>query len=212
MRASLALPACLVASLALAGSGALAAERREAGKHEHGAGELRVAIDGNDVELEFEGPAANFVGFEHRPRNAEQQGAVDGALAALRNPATLFAWPAAAGCKLTATEVEGPDYGEAEHAGEEHDDHDEDHDHEAGHDHGDEHDHDHDEEHDGETHTEFAVLYAFRCDRPAALDRLKVLAFQRFPATLRLDASVVGPAGQAAATLTPASPDLPLRP
>jgi hypothetical protein len=39
-----------------------------------------------------------------------------------------------------------------------------------------------------------------------------VLAFQRFPATLRLDASVVGPAGQTAATLTPATPDLPLRP
>jgi hypothetical protein len=208
MRTSLALPACLVAALALAGSGVLAAERREADKHEHGAGELRVAIDGNDVELEFEGPAANFVGFEHRPRNAEQEGAVAGALAALRNPATLFAWPAAAGCKLTATEVEGPDYGDAAHAGEDPSDHD--HADHGDHDHGD--DHDHDEEHDAETHTEFAALYAFRCDRPAALDRLRVLAFQRFPATLRLDASVVGPAGQTAATLTPTTPDLPLRP
>jgi hypothetical protein len=203
MRTPLALPATLVA-LALAASGAPAAERREAGKHEHGAGELTVAIDGNDVELEFEGPAANFVGFEHRPRNAEQQGAVDGALAALRNPATLFAWPAAAGCKLTTTEVEGPDYGDAEHADHE--------DHGSGHDRGDEHDHDHGEEHDAETHTEFAAVYAFRCDRPAALDRLQVRVFQRFPATLRLAASVVGPAGQTAATLTPASPDLPLRP
>lgn len=207
MRASLALPATLVAlvvALPVAAAAAPAAERREADKHEHGAGELRVAIDGNDIELGFEGPAANFVGFEHRPRNAEQQGAVDGALAALRNPATLFAWPAAAGCRLTATEVEGPDYGDADHGGEDHADHDDhDHDHEAGKDHGD--------EHDEEAHTEFAALYAFRCDRPAALDRLKVLAFQRFPATLRLDASVVGPAGQAAATLTPAAPDLPLR-
>ena len=168
---------------------AAAAERREAGKHEHGAGELRVAIDGGDVEVELEGPAANFVGFEHAPRTAAEQRAIDAALATLGAPAQLFAWPAAAGCRPAGTEVTGPEYG----ADDDHDDH------EAA-------------DHADEVHTEFSAVYAFRCTNPAALDGLRVLVFAKFPGTARLAAGVVGPAGQSGATLTPASPVLPLRP
>lgn len=177
-------------------AGASAAERREAGQHVHGAGELRVAIDGGDVELELAGPAANFVGFEHAPRSPEQERAFAAALASLRDPAQLFSWPTAAGCALVAAEVEAPDHDE---------DHDEDHDDGDHDDHGDDHG-------DDDGHSEFVAIYSYRCQSPAALDRLGVRVFARFPGTEQLAAAVVGPRGQSAATLTPTAPDLPLRP
>jgi hypothetical protein len=182
---------------ALAATPALAADRREAGRHEHGTGELRVAIDGNDVEVELEGPAANFIGFEYQPSTAAEQQTLDQALATLREPGRLLSWPSAAGCQLVSVEVTPPDYGEAEEDGRD----------DAGHDdeeHGD---------HEGEVgHSEFAALYAYRCSSPGSLDALRVLVFERFPQTSRLGASVVGPGGQTGATLTPASAVLKLRP
>jgi hypothetical protein len=184
---------------------ALAAERREAGRHEHGTSELRVAIDGGDVEVELEGPAANFIGFEHQPSTAAEQQALDAALATLREPGQLLGWPAAAGCQLVSADVTPPDYGEAGDEGH-HDDGDED-------DHGDDHDADEHDAHAGDGgHSEFAALYVYRCSSPGALDALRVLVLERFPGTSRLNASVAGPGGQAGATLTPAAVVLKLRP
>jgi hypothetical protein len=180
---------------------ALAAERREAGRHEHGTSELRVAIDGGDVEVELEGPAANFIGFEYQPATAAEQQALDAALTTLREPGQLLAWPAAAGCQLVSAEVTPPDYGKAGDEGH----HDEDYD-DAAHDDG------HDEHAGDEGHSEFAALYAYRCSSPGALDALRVLVFERFPQTSRLNASVAGPGGQTGATLTPAAVVLKLRP
>jgi hypothetical protein len=176
---------------------ALAGDRREAGRHEHGTGELSVAIDGNDVEVELEGPAANFIGFEYQPSTAAEQQALDAALATLREPGQLLAWPAAAGCQLVSAEVTPPDYGEAEENG----------------DHGDPHDGEADDDHAGEVgHSEIAALYAYRCSKPGSLDALRVLVFERFPQTERLAAGVAGPGGQTGATLTPAATVLKLRP
>lgn len=175
---------------------ALAGDRREAGRHEHGTGELRVAIDGNDVEVELEGPAANFIGFEYQPSTAAEQQALDSALATLRDPVQLLGWPAAAGCQLVSADVTPPDYGDDEENGDHdghHDDEDEGHADEAG-------------------HSEIAALYVYRCSRPGSLDALRVLVFERFPQTGRLAASVAGPGGQTGATLTPAAAVLKLQP
>jgi hypothetical protein len=178
---------------ALAVTPALAGDRREAGRHEHGSGELRVAIDGNDVEVELEGPAANFIGFEYQPSTAAEQQTLDQALATLREPGQVLSWPAAAGCQLVSAEVTPPDYGDDEENGD-HDGHD-------------------DDSHAGDQgHSEIAALYAYRCSKPGSLDALRVLVFERFPQTGRLSASVAGPGGQTGATLTPAAAVLKLRP
>ena len=44
--------------------------------HVHGAARLQVAIEGRHAELILRSPAANLVGFEHQPRNAEQEATV----------------------------------------------------------------------------------------------------------------------------------------
>lgn len=41
--------------------------------HVHGEAKLQVAIEGRTVELILESPAANLLGFEHKPKNAEQE-------------------------------------------------------------------------------------------------------------------------------------------
>jgi hypothetical protein len=188
--------ACVIPAIALAmGTGpASGADRREAGRHEHGTSELRVAIDGNDVEVELEGPAANFIGFEYQPSTAAEQQALDAALAALKAPERLLAWPAAAGCRLVSAEVTPPKYETGEEDGEHHE--------AAG------------DDHDGaeDVHSEFSAQYVYRCSTPAALDTLRVLVFERFPQTSRIDARVAGPGAQTGATLTPAVVVLKLRP
>ena len=68
--------------------------------HQHGVGQLNVAIQGDHVEIELETPGADIVGFEHPPRTAEQKKAVQNAARTLRNGSAIFVFPAAARCKL----------------------------------------------------------------------------------------------------------------
>jgi hypothetical protein len=171
--------------LGLAVTMPMAADRREADAHEHGVGELSVAIDGNELEIALEGPADNFVGFEYAPRTAAERQAMAAAVAMLRAPAQLFVLPPAAGCRLQSTEVDAP-YGPGE-------------------------DHSGDEHQDADGHSEFSAVYAWRCSRPEALDTIRVQVFARFPGTERLAAQVATPAGQLAVTLKPSAPVLRLR-
>lgn len=185
--------------LALAATAAGAAgDRREAGKHEHGASELAIGIDGGDVVIDLEGPAANFVGFEHAPRTPEEQRVLDAALATLRDGAKLFGLPAAAGCRFTGVEVTLPEFAaEAHEAGRpgEPGDHD-----------------DHDDHAEADGHAEIAAAWELACAKPAALATVQVKVFEVFPATLRIDAAVAGPAGQTGATLVPGKALLRLAP
>ena len=96
--------ACGVA-LALCGlTGTTAAsEYRQHGVHEHGVSRLNVAVEGEDVYLELVSPAVNIVGFEHRPKNEEQQAAVRKGIRALERAVRLFALPPAARCRFSRT-------------------------------------------------------------------------------------------------------------
>jgi len=61
--------------------------------HEHGVAHLNVAIEGNRLYIEFSSPAANFVGFEHRPRTQDQKGAIQAAIEGLKEGDKLFVLP-----------------------------------------------------------------------------------------------------------------------
>jgi len=182
--------------LALAATAAGAAgDRREAGKHEHGASELAIGIDGGDVVIDLEGPAANFVGFEHAPRTPEEQRVLDAALATLRDGAKLFGLPAAAGCRFTGVEVTLPEFAAEAHEEDGHEEHG-----------------DHDDHDEADGHAEIAAAWELACAKPAALASVQVKVFKVFPATTRIDAAVAGPAGQTGATLVPGKAVLRLAP
>ena len=50
---------------------ALAEETRQVDKHEHGVGELNIAIDKNIIDFEFMLPGADIVGFEYEAKSDE---------------------------------------------------------------------------------------------------------------------------------------------
>lgn len=174
----------LPALIALLGATAVSAQHAHA-PHEHGVAALRVAIDGELLQIEFSSPFDNLIGFEHAPRTDKQRKALADAENLLNNFERLFVVPVAAGCELSGTELEHP-FGD--HAG---------HEHEPKHEHKDEHKH----EHDGD-HAELSATYTLRCAAPAALDTLQVKVFDVFPRTRRIRAERVSPRGQSAATLS----------
>ena len=195
--------------LLAAGLLAKAAEAQH-GPHEHGVGQLNLAWDGEELEIELIAPGVDIVGFEHPAESSEDKRAVAAAIERLSEAARLFRFPSAAGCALEEAEVESSqmeeehDHDHAEHEDDHgHAEHEEEHDHAE---HGDEHDHaEHGHEaadEEGEPHAEFHAHYHFRCAQPEALSHLDVAYFEAFPAARELEVQMVTPQGQDAQELT----------
>ncbi len=166
----------LCVATALLSGGAWAAEGGHKA-HVHGESKVKLAIEGNVVEIEFESPAHDIVGFESMPKTAEQRAAVDAAVAALKKGEALFRLTPAAGCKLKEVEVETP-LAEADHK--------------------DEHKHAEEEE-----HSEFHAHYRFRCAQPGRLKGVEVLLFDSFRTMREVEVGAILPGGQRAASLKP---------
>ncbi len=163
--------------------------------HVHGVGEINVAIEGSQMEIEIEGPGANFVGFEHAARTVEERSAVRAAEQRLRQPMTLLVLPQAARCALQEVDLSipagamtGPNRS-------------------GKHGHDDDHKHNHDNGHD-----DWRARYVFACTAPAALSSIRTAPwFTAFPNTRELRAQVISGFGQSGLTLTPAQSRIVLR-
>jgi hypothetical protein len=164
-------------------------EHRHHEAHQHGIGQLNIAIEGNTLQIELESPAMNIVGFEHAPKDEKQHQAIEQAAALLRKGEKLFLTPADAGCRLKEAEVKSSlleEEGHEEHATA----------HEEGH------------EHEGEAHADFDAGYRFECSNPEALNSITVKLFLAFPATEELQVQLLSGHGQSAAELTAQNPQL----
>ena len=60
--------------------------------HLHGYAESHVVIDGNSVEIHFDSPSANIVGFEYRASTQKETQAVSRAKLTLETPNKLFSF------------------------------------------------------------------------------------------------------------------------
>ena len=157
--------------------------------HEHGAGELMVALEGSELLIELRLPGMDVVGFEHAPENHAQHEAIDTAADKLKTAANVVELPGAAKCALEEAHIKAP-FAEDKHENE----------------HGHEKEHGHDEhkdEHKGEMHSEFMAEYHFHCDAPQNVDTLNVKAFATFPTLEEVDYQLVGPKGQKGGELEP---------
>ena len=192
--------AVLMTALGLAASPAFG-ETRQLDAHVHGEGKLNIALSGKELHLELESPAANIVGFEHAPGNAEQEQAVHKAEKHLKAGESLFVLTEKAGCRLAAAEVK-QDMLKEEHEGEEeHEEHDADPDHHQ-HEHDDDHEEGHEEgHHEHGAHSEFHVLYRFECRQPKKLKGIDVQLFSAFPGFEKLHVQMLTPKGQTALEL-----------
>ena len=199
LTASLLIPLLLVASVASADEkheDDHDHERRQHGTHVHGIAALNLALEGQEVHIEFDSPAANIVGFEHAPSSESDHAALDKAVAKLKDGDRLFRFNDDAGCRMETVNVVS-ELLEEEHEG---------HTNEKPGKHADveKEEHDHEQhEHEGETHSEIEAAYHFECDEPGKLTRLTVELFEAFSGTEKLKVQYVIESKQGAAELTP---------
>ncbi len=190
----IALTAALLAPLALVASGVAAdedhdhehhQEHRRHGTHVHGIATLNLALQGEEVQLELNSPAANILGFEHAPSSEADHETLDKAVAALKNADRLFHFNKEAACGMEKAMLTSALL-EEEHEGHAHA--------EVG-----KHDHD---EHKDENHSDIEALYHFECARPGKLLQLSVALFEAFPATQALKVQFVTENKQGAVELS----------
>lgn len=173
-------------------------EHGSLGAHEHGVGRLNAVLDGQALELEFDSPAMNLVGFEHKATTPADKAKVAAARKQLENPLALFNLPKSAGCVISTQELNSPLFGDKPEA-----DHDEDDD-----DHATDgkgvaaHEHHHD-------HSEIHAHYQFTCATPTVLSNLDLTqVFKTFPATQKIQVQLIGPSGQQGVEATAAAATL----
>ena len=151
------------------------------GKHEHGVASLSLAVDNKGLEISLDSPAANLVGFEHKPSTDEQSQQVAKVKAQLENPTSLFDIPAAAECSLSKTELQAAlmqvstDTTKADADKHEHE-----------HEHASEK-HEHEAEHEEHAHSDIEATWQFTCAKPAELGSVSTKLFATFPAIKKLN-------------------------
>lgn len=199
------LPSVITMAIATTSAATLADEAsyQSFDAHVHGEVALSLAQDGERVFIELTAPGHDVVGFEHQPKNAADQQAVEDAYALLRDGGKRFQLAEAANCQLAETKVTSSfDNYDEHHNHEEHHGHDEHHDHDEHHGHNEHHGHDehhnHDEHHgddehdahhddhhghDQGNHNTLSVNYQFVCQNPQAFTELKTDWFSLFPNT-----------------------------
>jgi hypothetical protein len=158
----------------------LAEESRQVDKHEHGVGELNIAIDGLLAEFEFMLPGADIVGFEYEAKSDEDLAKIENALLVLENYENLFSLTKNSKCVLADLDYHLSGEEHEEHADEEHEEH---------------ADEEHEEHADEESHTEFYAKYSFKCDDIKQLDKVEFSYFKNFPNSSELEVQFISDIG-----------------
>ena len=167
------LPACVALATAFA---SLHAQAHEPGAHVHGVAELRVVVDGSQLQISLESPLDNLLGFEHVPRTDVQRTAVRQMARTLRDAGDVFAPTAAAHCRLTTVRLaSSAALGESIEA----------------------------TPADGDGHADLDADFSWTCDAPQALAGVDVDLMRHFPNLRRLKVQVAAPSGQRALDLLP---------
>ena len=110
----------LLIATAITATPVIAEETRQLDAHEHGVGQLDIAIDGQQIAMELHAPGADIVGFEYAAESAKDLAAVDAAVAKLSAPLALFVLPEAAGCRIVEASAGLESDEEHEEHGDEH--------------------------------------------------------------------------------------------
>jgi hypothetical protein len=175
-----------------------AEEKRHHEAHEHGVANLNIAVEGNNVYIEFTSPAANIVGFEHHPRTHEQKDAVKDAVNKLQKGDALFLLSAKSESKLVKSSVDTDIDKDANHHSEE----DHAHSNKEHHGHDEKHDEDHGDKDKHERHSEFEATYQFICQKPEKLSQIEVMLFRAFPGIEHIEAQLLTEIKQTGMELT----------
>jgi Protein of unknown function (DUF2796) len=190
---------CLLVSLVVAlvvlpfgfiGDKIQAGEYRHHEAHVHGIARMNVAVEEDQLYIEFITPAANIVGFEHSPNTSEQKTAVQKAIETLKTGRKLFSLPPGAEGRLVESKVETDIIQDSHHESESA------YTHEPGDMHREvqEDTHHHEEDHKSEAHehhSDFKSNYRFVCKNPEGLGYIDVRLFRIFPGIERIEVQLL---------------------
>ena len=153
-----------------------AEEIRQVDEHEHGVGELNIAIENYIIDFEFMIPGADIVGFEYEAKSEQDIAAVNSALKEFDDYKNIFIISGNHQCILLSQKINI-------NKNDEHDEHDE-------HDEYDEHD-----KHDEDTHNEFYAKYSFECDSINSINNVGFPYFVTFPNSGELEVQFISELG-----------------
>ena len=83
----------------------LAESSRQKDSHEHGAAILKMALEGEKLQIEFEVPSESLIGFEHFPKSQSDRDKFSNAIKILSDPSRLFTISAEAECLLVGMNI-----------------------------------------------------------------------------------------------------------
>lgn len=148
--------------------------------HVHGTAQLAVSVEGNMLQLDFDSPLENLIGFEHAPRNERERQAVQRMMNTLRRPEMLFVPTGAARCvpenpqiTMPFSDIDGTKASKPD------------------------------------DYADVEATFTFRCETPSRLNDIEARLLDAFPGVKKVNVQLVTPRGQAAAILADRQRKLP---
>ena len=180
-----------------------------AAPHTHGEGTLQVLQAGNDWQLVLQLPAADVLGFEHKPETAAERRQFEKAESTLSHFKDIFSINAS--CSVVDTTMESPWQEATEHESVDHEtDH---HDADEHDEHGHHEEHEEHEEHGKEdkhaTHSDFRVAYLLTCESP--ISKVEVTGFGLWPSVSMLRATWITQTNQQAFIIKASEPSFEIK-
>ena len=143
----------------------LAEASRQKDSHEHGAANLKMVLEGEKLQVEFEVPSESLIGFEHFPKSQSNRENFSESIKILSDPARLFSISSEGECLLVGMKISQSLFSnEDEHGHDESED-----------------EHGHDESEKSEIHSEFKSNYSWNCQHLDEIDSIGTQLMTFFP-------------------------------
>ena len=145
----------------------LAQVARQKDSHEHGAAIIKMVLEEERLQVEFEVPSESLIGFEYFPKSQSNWKNFNEAIKILSDPSKLFSKPIKAECILVGMNVSQSLFSNEE---------------EHGHDESEKEDeHGHDESEKSENHSEFKSNYYWNCQHLDEIESIGTQLMSFFP-------------------------------
>lgn len=154
----------------------LAESSRQKDSHEHGAAILKMALEGEKLQIEFEVPSESLIGFEHFPKSQSNRENFSDAIKILSDPSRLFSMSGKAECLLVGMSISQSLFSNEE-------------------------EHGHDEPEKSEIHSEFKSNYSWNCHHLDEINSIGTQLMTFFPKIEEIRVNWISNDGQGALEL-----------